>query len=293
MGGYSTGPFLGKIVDAKGPRYLLAGGFIFLLIGYSGIRYIFDNGISPSKSISAIKFWSLVACSFITGVGGHGACASVINATAKSFPHEAVGDLIESISFLVLIGTNKRATTTGLVLSGFGLSAFVFSSFSSRLFSEDTSSFLLLLALGTSFPMMIGFFLVRPIPVPAYESRSRMKYHTITDMPATNFEDHVAFQRECTSRTPLLSAVDDVIVATSLLHTHNESSMHRNTSHTQSPSPDANHYRSRSNSLRLSLGSSDILFENLPNIHGKQLWMSDDFWIIFFIMLLCASWFRG
>lgn len=59
----------------------------------------------------------------------------------------------------------QRASTTGLVISGFGLSAFFFSTVS-HFFPGDTSSFLLLLALGTSTPMIIGFFFVRPIPLP-------------------------------------------------------------------------------------------------------------------------------
>src|SRR5258708_5592737 len=66
------------------------------------------------------------------------------------------------ISTLLLV---QRASTTGLVISGFGLSAFFFSTVS-HFFPGDTSSFLLLLALGTSTPMIIGFFFVRPIPLP-------------------------------------------------------------------------------------------------------------------------------
>ena len=55
---------------------------------------------------------------------------------------------------------------TGLVLSGFGLSAFYFAAISRLLYSGDTSSLLLFRALGTSFPMILGYFLVRPIPLP-------------------------------------------------------------------------------------------------------------------------------
>lgn len=93
MGVYSTGPLLGRIVDARGPRHLLAGAFICLLVGYLGIRYIFDNNNLSFGSLSPIKFWVLVFCSFMTGVGGGGGLSSSVNATAKSFPDSAVSDL--------------------------------------------------------------------------------------------------------------------------------------------------------------------------------------------------------
>jgi len=93
VGGSITGPFLGRIVDAKGPRHLLIGAFILLLVGYSGIRYIYDNGTPSSGFISPINFWLLVVCAFMSGAGGYAGTTSAINATAKSFPDRAVGDL--------------------------------------------------------------------------------------------------------------------------------------------------------------------------------------------------------
>ena len=54
----------------------------------------------------------------------------------------------------------------GLVLSGFGLSAFYFSAISGLLYPGDTFSLLLFLTLGTSFPMIVGYFLVRPVLLP-------------------------------------------------------------------------------------------------------------------------------
>jgi hypothetical protein len=53
-----------------------------------------------------------------------------------------------------------------VVVSGFGLSAFFFSTMARAGFASDTSSFLKFLAYGTAFPMIIGFFFVRPIPLP-------------------------------------------------------------------------------------------------------------------------------
>ena len=54
----------------------------------------------------------------------------------------------------------------GIVISGFGLSAFLFSTIAHVAFPGNTSDFLLILAVGTALPMVLGFFLVRPIPLP-------------------------------------------------------------------------------------------------------------------------------
>src|SRR5579863_1248241 len=53
-------------------------------------------------------------------------------------------------------------------MSGFGLSAFFFSSISHMLFPGNTSDFLLVLGLGTSIPMIFGFFFMRRIPLPSH-----------------------------------------------------------------------------------------------------------------------------
>jgi len=90
VGVYLTGPILGKIVDARGPRLLLIGAFISLLSGYSGIRGIYDAGLGEATQLSRVRFVLLVTCSFITGAGGHSGMASAMNTTAKSFPDNFV-----------------------------------------------------------------------------------------------------------------------------------------------------------------------------------------------------------
>ncbi|CAL1713245.1 unnamed protein product [Somion occarium] len=152
IGVYGTAPLWGKLVDSKGPRILLVIGFASLLSGYLGIRYFFDAGLPEGMTdLTIAGFCALVLCGFMTGIGGNGGLASAMNATAKSFPDRA------------------RATTTGIVLSGFGLSAFLFSTIAHVFYPGDTSEFLLLLAIGTSLPMVWGFFFVRPIPLPHSE----------------------------------------------------------------------------------------------------------------------------
>ena len=50
-------------------------------------------------------------------------------------------------------------------MAGFGLSAFIFSTVSNAIFRSITSTSLLILALGTSFLMLLGFLFVRPVPL--------------------------------------------------------------------------------------------------------------------------------
>ena len=90
VGVYMSGPFLGKIVDARGPRPLLVAAFILLLSGYSGIRGIFDAGLGEGKDLGTFRLIILVLCSFFSGVGGHAGMASAMNTTAKNFPDHLV-----------------------------------------------------------------------------------------------------------------------------------------------------------------------------------------------------------
>lgn len=90
---YISGPFLGKIADAKGPRPLLIAAFILLLSGYSGIRSIFDAGLGEEKYLSTLRLIILVLCSFLSGVGGHAGMASAMNTTAKNFPDHMVSPI--------------------------------------------------------------------------------------------------------------------------------------------------------------------------------------------------------
>jgi len=93
VGVYIFGPVCGRIVDAKGPRITLMGAFISLLVGYTGIKYIYDDGIGSGASISPVHFAMLVMCSFLTGLGAIGGLSSAISTTAKSFPQSLVRSL--------------------------------------------------------------------------------------------------------------------------------------------------------------------------------------------------------
>ncbi|KAH7927046.1 MFS general substrate transporter [Leucogyrophana mollusca] len=271
VGVYSSGPVWGRIVDAKGPRIPLIGAFICLLLGYFGIRRIFDNGADPT--ISFVSLAVLIICSFMTGLGGNAGLAAAVNTTAKSFPDTA------------------RATTTGLVLSGFGLSAFYFSAIAHTAFPGDTSAFLLVLSLGTAIPMLVGLLIVRPVPMPSKQSIDGMEggysnagYSHVPDAPHSN-----VFLGENGSHTALLGHGPAL---------HEQESSVATTYHVpqasnaveMSPSRDSLDRRhSHSSAPRRSFSRAGRLLDGSPNIYGKRLWLTPDFYVIFAIMALLSG----
>lgn len=265
VGVYASGPVWGRIVDSRGPRILLAGGFVFSLLGYAGIRHFFDAGLLPSETaLSTLNLAVLISCSWLTGAGGNGGLTSSVNSTAKSFPDRA------------------RASTTGLVISGFGLSAFIFSTVAHIVFPGDTSSFLLLLAIGTALPMILGFFLVRPIPLPADPHTHE---HPVVDGDADAIEAAaVIFQHEDNSSTHLLfhdDSDESDPSDTSVYDGGNALELSR------SLSPETYHHRSISASTRRSLSAHKEHVEGPPNIHGFGLWKRGDFWLLFSMLSMC------
>jgi len=86
VGVYGTGPIWGRIADSRGPRILFPVAFVFLLLGYSRIRALYDFG-APGSTVTV---FALIICSFMTGMGGNAGLSGAINTTAKSFPDSAV-----------------------------------------------------------------------------------------------------------------------------------------------------------------------------------------------------------
>lgn len=72
---------------------------------------------------------------------------------------------------LTVRARTQRTTVTGVVVAGYGLSAFVFSAIARAIFPGDTSGFLLTLAVGTASPVVLGWFLVRVCPYPDHAPR--------------------------------------------------------------------------------------------------------------------------
>jgi MFS family permease len=78
------------MADRRGPKGLLTIGFTFLLLGYMGIRTIYNMGVPEDGELPAWRFYALVLCSFLTGVGGNGGLCSSLNTASKSFTDRTV-----------------------------------------------------------------------------------------------------------------------------------------------------------------------------------------------------------
>ncbi|KAG1838706.1 major facilitator superfamily domain-containing protein [Suillus subalutaceus] len=260
VGVYLSGPAWGRVVDSKGPRIPLISAFACLVIGYLGIKHIYDDG--AGTAISFMHLVILIACSFMTGLAGNAGLAAAMNTTAKSFPE------------------TSRGTITGLVLSGFGLSAFFFATVASLAFPGDTSALLLVLGLGAAMPMLLGLVIVRQIPLPPPSTtigiegglRGREEYQPIPS------GDAALFIRGNDSHTSLLDPTEQV---------HETSNYHvPEPSITVELVPDR--IVSRGSSVRRSTSRAKPVHDG-PNVYGKQLWLTPDFYLVFLIMSLLSG----
>ncbi|ORX36103.1 major facilitator superfamily domain-containing protein, partial [Kockovaella imperatae] len=156
FGMYLTGPLWGKFVDSRGQQMQLTGqrpllcSSIVIFTGYF-LVHSFYSGALPIRPDSShhpttIGLLGLAFAMFLSGSGGAGGLSAAVNAAAKSFSDQT------------------RATASGLVLAGFGLSAFAFSTLGHVIFGGDAGGLLLLLSFGTGIPIFLGSFIVRAVP---------------------------------------------------------------------------------------------------------------------------------
>ncbi|TQS34565.1 hypothetical protein Golomagni_05044 [Golovinomyces magnicellulatus] len=136
LGMYSLGIPIGIFVDAEGARATVLYGGVLLGVGYSMLynAYLTGSGYFPL----------LCLYSFFTGVGGCASFAAAVKISVLNWP-------------------SCKGTATAFPVAAFGLSAFFFSFFGRLYVGEDTSGFLLLLAIGTTGLVFFGFFFVRVI----------------------------------------------------------------------------------------------------------------------------------
>ena len=158
--------------------------------------------------------------------------------------------------------SSQRASATGLVMAGFGLSAFFFTTLSNTLLRSTTSKFLLILALGTSCLMLLGVLFVRPVPLPEQRSSQLEDGVDVPEpalSPALQYHNHI--------RTPLLNDHDD-----SIKNRYVRTDIANNGGHSNSVGGVMEATRSVSQMLSTPL-----------NIYGKALLSNWDFWLLFSI----------
>ncbi|KAG2072862.1 MFS general substrate transporter [Suillus decipiens] len=250
VGIYISGPAWGRVVDSRGPRIPLISAFTCFLIGYLGIRCIYDN--ATGSAISFLHLVVLISCSFMTGLAGNASLAAAVNTTVKSFPE------------------TSRGIITGLVLSGVGLSAFFFATVASIAFPGNISALLLVLGLGTAMPMLLGLVIVRqiPLPPPSIIIDRREEYQPIPS------GDAPLFTSGNNSRTSLLDHTERV----------HEVSNHHVPELSTAVELASDRIVSRRSSIR-SMNRAKSVHDG-PNVYGKQLWLTPDFYLICIIMSL-------
>ena len=142
-------------------------------------------------------------------------------------------------------------------MAGFGLSAFFFTNLSNSLRST-TSTFLLILTLGTSSLMLLGFLVVRPVPLS--EQASSQSLENGDDVRERALLP--ALQHHSDSRTPLLNYdfIKDRYVRTDV-------TIDGNYSDSVGGVMEATHSVSQKHSTPL-------------NIYGKALLNNLDFWLL-------------
>lgn len=141
LGMYASGVPIGMLVDSRGPRPAAILGALALGLGYYPLHKVFDKG-PGTMGVPLLCFFST-----LTGLGSCSAFSAAIKTSAVNWPAH-------------------RGTATAFPIAGFGLSAFFFSGISSLAFPENTSGFLLLLAIGTFSMVAVSFFFLRIVSHP-------------------------------------------------------------------------------------------------------------------------------
>ena len=165
------------------------------------------------------------------------------------------------------------------------MSPFVFSGISHLFLAGDTSAFLLLLALGTSLPMIMGIFLIRPIPPPAQKNSDLDVSHgQLEDTVSSELDPHNS------SHAPLLDY--------DFAEGEHSNSVHRIASNNDEsyamedvplPQDDENVMAHLSAQRRSFNRDATMTFDQKPNLYGVKLWLSGDFWLLFTILAIRKS----
>ncbi|ODN74856.1 hypothetical protein L202_07161 [Cryptococcus amylolentus CBS 6039] len=272
FGVYTTGPLWGKIVDSRGQKIPLLTGGLCCLLGYSLVHAFYTHSIpirsSSSSDISTPRLAFLMLSMFLTGAGGSAGLASAVNAVAKSFPDAT------------------RASATGAVLAGFGLSAFLFSFLGHLVWPGDSGGLLGLLAVGTSVPMLIGGLFIRPV----FPEEARPEYeHLDQDEPGVEVvvED---YDSPALSRTTSLEMSRSIDLSRSRSPARGRDPHHPHAHAHFAPLPHPSHPSHPSHPPHKRSQSLSSLPPTSLHHSPLDILQTPDFWLLFTILaLLCGT----
>ncbi|WFD20955.1 hypothetical protein MCAP1_003210 [Malassezia caprae] len=162
MGMYMSGPLWGRWIDQSGPHGAVLAGAILVLSGYGMVsrayKYEWQN-----MPVAVLAIFCM-----LTGLGNSAGNNAAINVQAKNWT-----------------GTH-RGSAMALVLSAFGLSAFVYSTLSHVFFSGNVTGYLDLLALGSFGCFVTGMALIKVIPPTQEEIQAETTRHHADYNPVPN-----------------------------------------------------------------------------------------------------------
>ena len=140
----------------------------------------------------------------------------------------------------------------------------MFSTIAHTVFPGNTSDFLLVLAIGTSIPMILGWLFIRPIPPPTSDDVNAPEGAIQAPRPTSS---RVYFERSDDSATWLLP----------------ENELGYDETYVQSP---RRHTRTLSVASCGEVGTGVLPENQQPDVSGKELFMSPKFWLLFSITSL-------
>ncbi|SCZ89930.1 BZ3500_MvSof-1268-A1-R1_Chr9g10645 [Microbotryum saponariae] len=167
LGVYLSGIPIGRLVDRHGPTFLLIFSAVALSSAFLIVHSIYFGG--QDGIFSTIGVPGLALMEMLTGIGTYSQTRfhSALRATSNMCLANVTGStaaLAAAGNAIALSFKKTRATALSLVLSGFGLSAFFYSSIwreISPTTSDPTAALLLLLALGCGASMALGAITIR------------------------------------------------------------------------------------------------------------------------------------
>ena len=109
VGVYGSAPFVGKLADSRGPRLSLTLSFALLLVGYLGIKGVYDASEGNTEPAGGGTLFTLIIFGLLSGIGSTAGYFAALNTVAKSFPNKIVSpnpDLLQHHAHPLLDAAN-------------------------------------------------------------------------------------------------------------------------------------------------------------------------------------------